>query len=268
MKSKVLCFIAVVTLLASCGTVENVSYFNDIHNGTYKKQAVEATDICVRPDDKISILVNSRDPQLSDLFNLPVVSRQLGTASRSGGGSSTAQGISAYTVDANGEIDFPILGKIKVEGMTRTKIAEKIKQQLIAQNMVKDPVVTVEFQNLCISVMGEVNNPGRYSIDRDKLTLLDALSMAGDMTIYGKRENVTVLRMEDGEQQAYTVNLCSASELMSSPVFYMRQNDVVYVEPNDTKVRQSTVNGNTVRSTSFWISLASLITSIAVLVVK
>lgn len=265
MKSKILSLIAGVMLLASCGSIENVSYFNDIHDGTYKTLAVEATNICVRPDDKITILVNSREPQLSELFNLSIISRQVGTSTK---GYNQSQGISAYTVDANGEIDFPILGKIKVDGMTRTQIADKIKQRLIAENMVKDAVVTVEFQNLCVSVMGEVNKPGRYNIERDKVTILDALSMAGDMTIYGKRENVTVLRMENGEQHAYNVNLCSASETMKSPVFYMRQNDIVYVEPNDTKMRQSTVNGNTVRSTSFWISLASLITSIAVLVFK
>lgn len=120
--------------------------------------------------------------------------------------------------------------------------------------------------NLSVDVMGEVNRPGRYNIDKDHLTILDALSQAGDLTIHGKREKVLVLRTEEGKQRVYGINLCSADHLYSSPVYYLQQNDVVYVEPNDTKARQSTVNGNNIRSTSFWISLASLLTSIGILI--
>ena len=137
---------------------------------------------------------------------------------------------------------------------------------MIKENLVKDPVVTVEFANLCISVLGEVNNPGRFSIDRDKLTVLDALSMAGDLTIYGNRSKVMVLRQEGDVQRVYGLNLTSGNHVYTSPAFYLQQNDVVYVEPNAVKARQSTVNGNNVRSTSFWISLASLLTSIGILI--
>ena len=254
--------------LCSCGSVKDISYFQDIYQGTFAADTVKAADIRIRPDDKISIMVNSRDPQLSDLFNLPVVSRQVGMASRTTGPSNNTQGISGYTVGKDGNIDFPIVGEIHVAGMTRNQIAKYIKEQLVSRNLVKDPVVTVEFMNLCVSVLGEVNRPGQFYIDRDKCTLLDALSMAGDLTIYGKRGNVVVLRRHGNEQQAYQANLCSAKDLVHSPVFYLQQNDVVYVEPNTTKARQSTVNGNNVRSTSFWISLASLLTTIAVLVFK
>ena len=152
--------------------------------------------------------------------------------------------------------------------MTREKVAAHIKQELQSRDLVKDPVVTVEFMNLSVDVMGEVNRPGRYSIDKDNITILDALSQAGDLTIYGKREKVLVLRNENGKQRVYGINLCSADHIYSSPAYYLQQNDVVYVEPNDTKARQSTVNGNNVRSTSFWISLASLLTTIGVLVFK
>ena len=152
--------------------------------------------------------------------------------------------------------------------MTREQIADYLTKQLKEQELIKDPVVTVEFMNLGVSVLGEVNKPGRISINRDNMTILDALSEAGDLTIFGKREKVLVLRQEDGKQRVYGVNLCSAEHIYSSPVYYLQQNDVVYVIPNNTKSRQSTVNGNTVRSTSFWISLASLITSIAVLIAK
>lgn len=258
-----------VTLLSSCGSSKEVVYFQDLKPGETEIRLPEVKAITVRPEDKISIIVNSRDPQLSDLFNLPIITKQLGQAlSRSGEGTITnsSQGVSVYTVNADGEIDFPVLGKIKVAGMKREEIAETIKNKLITENLVKDPVVTVEFSNLCISVLGEVNHPGRFSIDRDRITLLDALSMAGDLTIYGNRYKVMVLRQEGDVQRVYGVNLTSGNHLYTSPAYYLQQNDVVYVEPNEVKARQSTVNGNNVRSTSFWISLASLLTSVAILI--
>lgn len=252
--------LAAVFILSSCAAPK-VAYFQDREPGV-AEQIAAPKEIKIRPKDKLSILVNSKDPMLTDLFNLPIVSRQVGTSSES----VYARGLSGYTVDKNGEIDFPVLGKIYVEGKSREEIASFIKEELISNNLVKDPVVTVEFMNLSISVLGEVNKPGRYSIDRDQLTILDALSMAGDLTIYGKRDNVLVQREENGKLVNYQVNLGSWEELSASPVYYMQQNDVVYVEPNSVKARQATVNGNNIRSTSFWISLASLLTSIGILV--
>ena len=254
-------------MLGSCGTPKQVVYFQDLKPGETEIKLPEVKAITVRPEDKISIIVNSRDPQLTDLFNLPYVSRQLGQSLRTNGvTASSNQGVSAYTVDAEGKIDFPVLGKIYVAGMKREEIAECIKSELIKGNLVKGPVVTVEFANLCISVLGEVNSPGRFSIDRDRLTILDALSMAGDLTIYGNRSKVMVLRQEGNTQRVYGVNLTSGNHVYTSPAYYLQQNDVVYVEPNAVKARQSTVNGNNVRSTSFWISLASLLTSIGILI--
>lgn len=256
--------------LTSCGSSKQVVYFQDLQPGKTEIKLPEANTITVRPEDKISIIVNSRDPQLTDLFNLPVISRQLGQSMRSGSGTGgtggSSQGVSAYTVDTNGEIDFPVLGKLYVAGMKREEIAEFIKDELIKDNLVKDPIVTVEFVNLCVSVLGEVNSPGRFSIDRDRLTVLDALSMAGDLTIYGNRTKVMVLRQEGGVQRVYGIDLTSGADVYDSPAYYLQQNDVVYVEPNSMKARQSTVNGNNVRSTSFWFSLASLLISVAILV--
>ena len=255
--------------LVACSTPARITYFQDLRPGESEQQVVAATEIKVRPGDKLSIIVNSRDPQLTQLFNLPYVGQQIGQGSvTSNATSDNSQGVSGYTVDEQGMIDFPVLGKIEIAGKNREEIAAFIKEELLAKNLVKDPVVTVEYMNLCISVLGEVASPGRYSIDRDKVTLLDAISMAGDLTIYGKREKVLVLREENGVQRVYGVNLCSADHLYTSPVYYLRQNDVVYVEPNNVRARQATVNGNNVRSTSFWISLASLLTTIAVLVFK
>lgn len=254
----------------SCSAPSHVTYFQDLRPGESEQKVIAATEIKVRPGDKLSIIVNSRDPQLTQLFNLPYVGQQIGQGAvlANSNVSNTSQGVSGYTVDEKGMIDFPVLGKIEIAGKNREEIASFIKGELLAKNLVKDPVVTVEYMNLCISVLGEVAQPGRYSIDRDKVTVLDAISMAGDLTIYGKREKVLVLREEGGVQHVYGINLCSAEHLYTSPVYYLRQNDVVYVEPNNVRARQATVNGNNVRSTSFWISLASLLTTVAVLVFK
>lgn len=255
-----LCIVAI----CSCNTPQNISYFQDMQGGDKELALTKAVEITIRPKDKLSIIVNTQDNRLTNLFNLPIMSVQVGTEFSN----NQQRGLSGYTVDSEGCIDFPVIGKINVGGMTREQVAAKIKAELVAKNLVKDPVVTVEFMNFYIAVMGEVTKPGRYAIDKDEVTILDAISMAGDLTIYGKRENVMVMRKENGTQHVYNVNLCSANNIMSSPVYYLQQNDVVYVEPNDTKARQSTVNGNNVRSTSFWISLASLMTSVAILIVN
>lgn len=258
---------ACAALLSSCATPKEVVYFQDLQQTDGTLAAVQAKEIRVRPDDKISIIVNSRDPQLTDLFNLPYVSRQLGQTLRSVTSTyGQSQGVSGYTVDSEGNIDFPVLGKIHVEGMTREEIGRCIKDELIGQDLVKDPIVTVEFMNLTVSVMGEVAKPGRYAIERDRITILDALSMAGDLTIYGRRDAVMVQRMEGDTLQVYQLNLVSGQDVYNSPAFYLQQNDLVYVAPNDVKVRESTVNGNNIRSTSFWISLGSMLTSVAVLI--
>ena len=259
---KILSLTLMVLAAVSCSTPKEISYFQDLQPGVTELTITDPVEIKVRPKDKLSILVNAQDPKLTNMFNLPIVSQQIGQEST--GSSGTSRGVSGYTVDSFGDINFPVLGKIRVEGMTREQIADYLTKQLKEQELIKDPVVTVEFMNLGVSVLGEVNKPGRISINRDNMTILDALSEAGDLTIFGKREKVLVLRQEDGKQRVYGVNLCSADHIYTSPVYYLQQNDVVYVIPNNTKSRQSTVNGNTVRSTS----LASLITSIAVLIAK
>ena len=257
---------SLAALLSSCASTERITYFQDVRPGEQITQGITPVTVKVQPEDKISIIVNSKDPLLADLFNLPIVSRQLGT--KNSGAGSSSQGISGYTVRQDGTIDFPVLGSVYVAGMTREEIAAHIKSELISQNLIKDPVVTVEFMNLTVSVLGEVANPGRYSIDKDYITLLEALSMAGAMTIFGKRDKVLVLREVEGQQRVYGVDLRSAEQLYNSPVYYLQQDDVVYVEPNSMRARQSTVNGNNVLSATFWMSLVSLITTVTVLFVK
>lgn len=249
-------------LLVSCSSARHIPYFQDLRPGVDVPSSPGPGEVRIRPKDKLSVLVNSQDPRLTNLFNLPIVSQQVGQEISA----DYARGLSGYTVDSGGCIDFPVVGRIRVGGLTREGMASLIKEELQSRDLVRDPVVTVEFMNLAVSVLGEVARPGRYSIDRDRLTVLDALALAGDLTVYGRRGNVLVLRDGEGGRCAYRVDLRSARQLYSSPAYYLMQGDVVYVEPNKTRARQSTVNGNNVRSTSFWISLSSLLTSIGILV--
>ena len=264
MKKQLLFIIAAVLLLASCNTSKRITYFQDIQDYKDTSGVVEqpAPEIRLRPDDKISIIVNSKDPELTALFNLPYTTRILGSTNENI--SKTNQGTSGYTVKRDGTIDFPVLGSIQVVGKTRDELSAFIKNELITQGLVNDPVVTVEFVNLQFSVMGEVRTPGSYKITRDYVTILDALSMAGDLNINGKRDNVLVLRPDSiGKLTAYTVDMRSFASVQNSPVYYIHQNDYIYVEPNKKKANESTVNANTVQSAAFWISVASFLASVA-----
>lgn len=249
--------IILIFVLNACSSSKQIAYFQDLEQ-VENKLSVTSLPLYIRvmPNDKLSILVNSREPQLTELFNLPYSARSIGSSSGNN------MGVSLYTVDADGNIEFPLVGTIHIAGMTRKEIAVLIRKELVDSKLLKDPTVTVEFSNLHVEILGEVNSPGRYTIDRDLFTLLDAIGMAGDLTIYGKRDKVLVIREEENGQRAYRVNLCSAKDLYASPVFYLKQNDVVYVEPSRVRANQSTINGNTVRSTAFWISLASLAASL------
>lgn len=254
--------LAVIIFCVSCKSPKEIAYFQDTTAGMIT-QIPDKHPITAKAEDKISIVVNSKDEQLTNLFNLLEASRKVGSNTRD-----TQGEVLGYTVNSNGCIDFPVLGEIKVEGLTREEIAKCIKEKLITKNLVKDPIVTVDFMNLSVSVLGEVKTPGKYYLDKDCMTLVDVISLAGDLTIYGKRENIKVLRNENGEQKVYVVNLCSNNELMNSPAYYLQQNDIIYVEPNKVKAGQSTVNDNNLRSISFWMSIGSFLMTLGVLIFK
>ena len=241
-------------MVSSCKTPSNISYFQDFYNNPDTVVNLQNKVITIKPTDKLYIGVKSKDPQISQLFNLV------------GGSNTSSYNISQdayyYTVDSKGDIDFPVVGKIHILGLTREQVAEKVKKSLVDASLVKDPVVTVGLNNLHYSVMGEVNKPGKFSFEDEKVTILDAISNAGDLTINGIRDDVMVLRQENGHQKIYKINLCSGKEIFSSPAYFLQQNDVVYVSPNDTKKRTSTVNGNTIQSTGFWLSVSSLAVTI------
>ena len=262
---------AALAALASCATPKNIAYFQDANNGS-TMTVDQIQPIRIKPADQISIIVNALDPNVSAMFNLPYYSNRIGETqsltATTGSSFSSATNISGYTVDPDGYIDFPVIGKVQLAGKTRQEATEYIKELLIASRQIKDPVVTIEFMNLGFSVLGEVTRPGRFKIDRDYFTVLDAISLAGDLTINGQREDITVLRQDGDNQHIYKLNLLRARQLYTSPAYYVQQGDVIYVTPNDRRRRDSTVNGNNVRSSSFWLSLASLGTSIALLVLR
>ncbi|MBQ6253492.1 MAG: polysaccharide biosynthesis/export family protein [Bacteroidales bacterium] len=260
---KTLLFAAVLALLASCASTKQVAYFQDAEDVSPSVAAKK--EIRIQPKDEISIIANCPSSQVSSLFNLPTVTKRLSLDTEDS--YTSGNSVSGYTVDGFGYIDFPGLGKIQVAGKTRDEIASYIKNELIAQEQASEIVVTVDFLNLGYRVLGEVNNPGRFAIERDGVTILDAIAAAGDLTITGKRQNVKVLRIENGAQKTYTVDLCSAESILGSPAYYLQQEDVVYVEPNNMRKRQASINGNNLLSASFWTSLASLAASTALLFV-
>lgn len=250
-------------IVSSCDAPK-LGYFQDVQSGQVQQLSAPKL-VTVEPGDKLSILVGSKDPGLAYLFNLQIVGRY--KTSQSDANLSTTQ-VASYTVDETGCIDFPVLGKLNISGKTRSEVASYIKHELISRQMLKDPIVTVDFLDLFFSVMGEVNAPGRFLMDHDKTTLIDALSRAGDLTINGKRDNVLVMREEDGKQMAYRVDLTNIQSLFNSPVYYLKQGDMIYVEPNEKKAREATAAGNAFLQPTLWISLASLLTSVSVLIFK
>ena len=254
---KILTIFGLLLMLASCSSTKDIAYFQDVEHGATINVAHK--QLTLLPEDKISILVNTRNQELTNSLNLPYVSRQLGTSTNG----LTSQGVAGYTIDKDGFINFPQIGKLHIAGMTRSEVAEHIKNLLNEKGIAKDAIVTVEYSNLRYSVLGEVKSPNTYAIDRDAITILDAISKAGDLTIQGERTNVQVIRRENNnEEKVYTLNLCSLQDVQQSPAYYIQQNDVIYVKPNKMRERQSTVNGNNIRSSAFWISIASLLTSV------
>lgn len=250
-------------MMASCKGSENVAYFQDVANRDTLVTMIQSQALKVQSGDKLLIVVNSRDRELASMFNLPISGTQIGMRTQS-----NTQATMTYTVDTKGNIDFPVLGTIPVKGMQRDEVAEFIKNRLRNENHCKDAVVTVEMENAYVNILGEVRNAGRYPLTKDNVTIIDALGMAGDLDIQGFRNNIMVIRKEGDKAHTYQLNMNNLQQVVSSPAYYLQQNDIVYVEPNNYRKRQTTVNGNNALSTSFWVSVGSLLTSIAVLIVK
>ena len=252
--------------IVSCNSSEKVLYIQDaVPNKIETTAAMQ--NIRVQPGDEIVIYVNCDEADMAAEFSLLQATKRYGQQ----GGKISATGTQVclpYTVDAQGSISMPKLGEISVGGMTRKEICDKVRKEILGRKLLKgDVIVTVEFANLTFGILGEVKNTGVYSIDRDHLTLPEALSMSGDLTIYGRRDAVWVIREQlDGSRQTLRVDLRS-TDFMDSPAYFIQQNDVIYVEPNSARIGQSSINENTFKSAGFWTSLTSIAISIATLVV-
>ena len=255
MKKNIVLFIMVLLTMASCRTREQVVYMQDIHAGeAVMTQAVNALKLGF--GDQLSVKVTSQaTPELAMRYNL-----------ESGNVSSQYPESSRYTIDENGCIDMLGIGRITVAGLTRAEAAARI-QTAFRNGVLNDAIVTVGAYNRYVTILGDVARPGQFEINRDNLTLLEAIGQAGDLNITARRDAVKVIRQEGNESKVYYVDLRS-KDLLNSPVYNLQQNDVVYVEPNKVKMGQSTNNANTMRSVGMWMSIASFLMSAAVLIFK
>lgn len=233
------CYLLLTALvLAGCGSYKDVVYLQDVKDGD--AVALGAShEVTIQPSDVLNIIVstvNSSDAELVKPFNLMPL-----TSGGSFAGSVADTPVQGYLVDSEGYITYPTFGKLHVGGMTRNELINFLTQKLVDSEQLKEPIVSVAFLNLKVNIMGEVARPGSYAITSNRMTLLDALSMAGDLTIYGRRDKLLIIREEDGQRKNAYVNLKS-KDLFSSPYFYLKQNDVVYVLPNKRKADQSVVS--------------------------
>lgn len=249
---------AIGMIMASCTTPKNLTYFQDLPGGA-SMNVENPMEIKFKPDDKISILVSTSEQELNSLFSLYGGRSSDGTSSNLNQNNMTRG--SEYVVDSEGFIRMPVLGRIHVAGLNRQELQDYIRNEIIDRQLVKDPIITVNYEGLYVTILGDIGT-GRVPIDRDKFTLIDAISSKGDLAITGKRTNVKVIRENYGKKTAYEVNLCSAEDLYNSPVYYLQQNDVVYVEMNKKQKRNSTVLGNSTATPAFYMSLASFLVTI------
>jgi polysaccharide export outer membrane protein len=243
----------ILLAVVSCTSYKEVPYFQNIDQTTLS--ATQALyDAKIMPKDILTITVNTTDPQVSSPFNL--VAQTPNAANLT---SSTTQAtLQQYQVNNNGEIDFPVLGVLKVGGLTKNQAEAMIREKL--KPYIKEvPVVTVRMIDFKISVIGEVNRPGQFTISKEKVNILEALALAGDMTVYGIRNDVILIRENaQGEKQYHHLNLLDAS-VIESPYYQMQQNDILYVKPNKTKAKNSDIGS----STTLWFSATSIMVSLA-----
>lgn len=255
-------FLLLTTIVAfsSCNIKERVVYFQDVNNAEVIS-TLGVENMVFQPGDRLTIVVSScLTPEDAVSYNLPIVTMQAGSVS----GQNYSNQMSYYTVNPDGTIDVAGLGKVVASGKTRAELTDEIQAKL-RSGLLNDAVVIVNAVNHYVTVLGEVKAPNRYPINKDNITLLEAIGMAGDLTIQGDRSNVLVMRNENGQVSNYYVDLRS-KDVLASPVYYLKQNDVVYVQPNEVKSNQYINNANSIRQISTWLSLLSFITTTIILI--
>ncbi len=249
--SKIVFLISLPFVLFSCGSSEDIVYFQNV-DSLGSSKSINSYNSTFKPDDILTIIVSALDYDAVTPFNLPAVQfvRQ--------GGQIDQPTQQSYLVDANGDINFPVLGTIKISGLNRaqatTKLTDLIKEYVV------NPIINIRTLNFRVTVLGEVNQPGVFVVNNDRITILEALGLAGDITIQAERKNVLVVREADGKTTYNRVDLTSES-VFNSPVYYLTQNDVIYVVPNNSRVKSSTIGPNT---TTTLAVLSILVTTSAV----
>lgn len=246
-------------LLYSCSSYQKIPYLQDIEVVNDDKEVLPMYDAHIRAKDLLTITVNTTDPEAAAPFNLTVQSVQTSNQTQL---VTQQAALQQYLVDNEGNIDFPVLGKLHVGGLTKNE-AENLIREKLQPYLRETPIVTVRMVNYKISVLGEVAKPGTFTISNEKVNVLEALAMAGDMTIWGLRDNVKLVREEeDGHRTIVILNL-NRADMVDSPYYYLQQNDILYVSPNKTKAKNSDIG----QSTSLWVSATSILVSIASLLV-
>lgn len=246
--SSILCAIALVMAFASCKT-PRLAYFQNADSMTDSLKRLDYA-LKISPSDELLITVNSLVPEATAPYNLPLVN----PAKEGELSASSAAQNQTYVVDADGNIQFPVLGRIHVAGMTTKELSEHLKSRI--EKEVEEPTVRVQLANFKVNVLGEVTEPGVIEVKSERFSVLDALAAVGDMTVYGNRENVLLIREEGGERRFYRLNLKDAA-IINSPYFYLKQNDVVYVEANS--VRES--NAKYDQNKSYRVTVVSTVVS-------
>lgn len=253
-------FAVLCMTLGSCGSSKQIAYFQNADSLSYAASK-GLFDAKIMPKDLLTITVSTTDPKAATPFNLSVTN----TLNATGYLSTGAGSLQTYLVDNDGFINFPVVGQLKVGGMTKRQCENYIRDKILPyMSKTENPIVTVKMTSFKVTVAGEVKAPGVFNVDQEKISVIEALARAGDLTIYGKRGNVLLIREDaTGEKSVHRLNLNDAN-LINSPYYYLQQNDYLYVEPNSVQAKNSAIGS----STTIWISVVSILTSVASLVVN
>lgn len=253
-------FAVLCMTLGSCGSSKQIAYFQNADSLSYAASK-GLFDAKIMPKDLLTITVSTTDPKAATPFNLSVTN----TLNATGYLSTGAGSLQTYLVDNDGFINFPVVGQLKVGGMTKRQCENYIRDKILPyMSKTENPIVTVKMASFKVTVAGEVKAPGVFNVDQEKISVIEALARAGDLTIYGKRGNVLLIREDaTGEKSVHRLNLNDAN-LINSPYYYLQQNDYLYVEPNSVQAKNSAIGS----STTIWISVVSILTSVVSLVVN
>jgi len=242
-----------LSILTSCVSKKEILYLQDIEKIASNNEAMFSNPV-IQPNDILSINVTAFDMEAAAPFNLVLPARMAQEVTNT-----SARELQGYLVSVEGTIEFPVLGTINVGGLSRQELIEKMKDEISVY--IKDPIVNISISNYKVTVLGEVMRPGTFNISGERITLLEALGSAGDLTIYGKRNNIIILREQNGVKTHSIVDI-TKSDFLNSPYYFLHQNDVIYVQPNSAQVGAAAYN----RNSSVYISIASVLISLIVLI--